>query len=162
MNDNYDPFAPKTPSAKFLTIGTIHKGKVVRREQLPQKDIHTGVPLTYSDGNTKMQVAIEIAPLDGTENITIWAKGAMLHAIKAAIKAAGAPTLETGGTLAVKYTGDGTPKTAGFNAPKEYVAQYVSPAVSGDDLLGATNPTPQVDMPGGPVDASPVTANDLL
>lgn len=61
-------------------------------------------------------------------------------AVRAAVQAAGAKSLEVGGRLQMAYTGDGVAKTPGFNAPKEYQARYTPPtstpgSVSVDDIF---------------------------
>ena len=54
-----------------------------------------------------------------------------LHAAVAiAVQAAGVKGLEVGGTLTVRYVGDGVARTRGFNPPKKYIAKYVLPDAS--------------------------------
>lgn len=129
------------PSFKFDAIGATVKGIVTDRASAQQRDIKTGTPMTYDDGNPRMQLVItvqtelrdaEIEDDDGQRRI--FAKGAMLVAIRDAVKKAGLKTLSVGDELAVRYTGDGVAKTRGFNPPKEYVAQ-VKAGVPLDDPL---------------------------
>ena len=87
---------------------------------------------------------------DGHRNI--YCKGKMLNAVKQALKAAG-QKLEAGGTLAVQYTGDGTPTNPRHNPPKEYVAAYEAPSrVAGADALLGNTAAPQAPAmaPAGP------------
>lgn len=146
-----DLLAPTGNAAKFETIGTIHRGTVISREQRQQRDYATGNPKLWDDGTPMMEVVIGLQPADG-ELVTLYVRGAMLRAVREAVAKSGARTVEIGGTLAVKYYADGEASKAGFTAPKLYQAQYVQPAAGGGDDLLAT-PTPA---------ASSVTADDLL
>lgn len=133
------------PSCTFPDVGTVWKGTVLAKETQQQRDMATGTPKVYDDGNPMMQVVITLQTdvrdpaVDGDDGQRkLYVKGAMLAAIRTAVKTAGAPTVEIGGTLAVKYESDGTPSQRGFNAPKQYTAAYKPPVavVSTDDLLG--------------------------
>lgn len=131
------------PSAKFPTIGTTCKGTVLGAEKTQQTDIK-GTPKFWDNGDPMYQVVVTLqtderdpAIDDDNGERRVFVKGQMLTAVKGALKAAGASGLEIGGTLAVRYESDGTPKP-GQSAPKQYVAQYQpAPAVSlgGGDLL---------------------------
>lgn len=129
-------------SFKFDTIGKVCKGTVVSAEGRQQTDYATKKPKTYDDGKPMMELVITLqtderdpdnADDDGKRRL--YARGEMLKAIRTATGG----KMEEGGTLAVKYTGDGTPKQAGFNAPKLFQAEYKSPAItvpeSTDSLL---------------------------
>jgi hypothetical protein len=128
-------------SFKFDTIGKTAKGTVVAATAQQQTDFQSGKPLTWDDGNPRMQLVITLAtderdpddPTDDGER-RIFAKGEMLKAIKAALRAANAELAE-GGTLAVKYTGDGEAER-GKNPPKLYAAEYKAP--SGVDSSAAS------------------------
>lgn len=131
------------PTAKFPTIGTTWKGVITDKTTSQQIDFATQQPKFYDDGNKAMQVVITIQTdqrdpdIDGDDGQRrLFIKGAMLAAVKKAIKDAGAPTAEIGGTLAVKYTHDGV-ATKG-NPPKQFTAAYQAPQkrVDDDDLLG--------------------------
>lgn len=142
MSNDIEGFlnASGAPAAKFPTIGTTVKGTVTGAEVKQQTDLD-GKPKSWDDGNPRMQLVVtlateerdpEIADDDGSRRLFI--KGAMLKAVREAIKTAGARTIETGGTLAVKYTGDGDAPRPGFSPPKLYVAQYKVPAPAADKL----------------------------
>ena len=146
-------------SAKFETVGDTTKGQVVSAESRQQTDYTSGEPLTWDDGNPRMQLVITLAtderdPDDPTDDghRNIYCKGKMLNAVKQALKAAG-QKLEVGGTLAVQYTGDGTPTNPRHNPPKEYVAAYEAPSrVAGADALLGNTAAPQAPAmaPAGP------------
>jgi hypothetical protein len=140
------------PSAKFDTIGRTYKGTILKSEMRQQTDI-SGTPKNYDDGNPMMQAVITIQTDERDSSIEdddgqrrLFVKGNMQKAVRDAIVASRCSTLALGGTLAVRYTGDGIPKRAGLSAPKEYVAQYVAPAVGVGDLI-ASAPAPQAPAP---------------
>jgi hypothetical protein len=123
-------------SAKFPTPGTTVGGEIVRPPTLmQQRDISTGKPKTWENGDPMMQLAVQVStgqidpavPNDDGVR-AIYVKGQMQQAVREAIRQAGAPGLEVGGRLAVTYVRDGEPPQRGMNAPKEYTAQYVSAA----------------------------------
>jgi hypothetical protein len=132
------------PTCTFPEIGTTWKGQVVDKRTEQQRDFDSGKPLTWDDGNPRLQVVItlqtderdpKIAGDDGRRRLFV--KGQMLAAIRKAVSDAGAQTVEIGGTLAVQYSGDGEPTRRGMNPPKQYTAAYKPPvaAVGVGDLL---------------------------
>lgn len=134
------------PAAKFSDIGAMVKGSVVRSESSQQTDFATGKPLTYDDGNPKMQVVITLQTDDrdpsvsddnGLRKLYVRVGSQMHKALAAALRAANSK-LEIGGTLAVKYERDEPSQTKGFNPAKQYVAQY-APSAQGADLLAAAS-----------------------
>lgn len=132
------------PTCSFPEIGTMWRGQVLGKEAQQQRDITTGKPKFYDDGNPMMQVVITLQTevrdpaIEGDDGERrLFVRGAMLAAIKKAVKDVGAKTVEVGGTLAVQYTHDGE-KKPGLNPPKQFTAAYKAPvaAVAVDDLLG--------------------------
>lgn len=124
-----------TKSFKFDQHGAVAKGTVVSLEMQQQRDIKSGQPKWWDDAKTQpmmqLRVVLETEERDGEDDDghrAIYVKGQMQAAVRDAIKAAGATTIEEGGTLAVQYVKDGTATTIGFNPPKEYAAQYKPPA----------------------------------
>jgi hypothetical protein len=96
------------------------------------RDMKTGTPLTWDDGNPKENLVImlqtdehddEVEDDDGTRRLFCKKPGAMLAAIG---KALGKVKISQsfGGTLAVKYIGDKKAKTAGFNPSKQFAAVF--------------------------------------
>jgi hypothetical protein len=152
------------PAAKFPTIGTLTKGVVLRAEARQQRDMN-GVPKCWDDGNKMMEVVITLqtderdpAIDQDTGSRNLYVRGKMLDAVRTALKQAGGAQLEVGGTLAVKYIGDGTARP-GLTAPKLFQAQYARPAPSTDganDLLGASSSPPANGQP------APVAADESL
>ena len=119
-------------SAKFEKPGAIVRGVIVRKPDLQQqRDFTKGTPLTWDDGSPRQQIRVTLATDeheddDDNGERAIYLKGALLKAVQAAVKAAGAKGLEVGGKLVVKYTKDGE-KKGNLNAPKLYVAKYEAP-----------------------------------
>lgn len=136
-----------SPAAKFPTVGTTIKGTVTGAEMRQQTDPKDGKLKTWDDGNPMMQLVVTLATDerdadidddDGTRRVFV--KGNMRKAVIEALKEAGAKTIDSGGKLAVQYTGDGEKTNPAFNAPKLYKAQYKAPeaapqSVSADELL---------------------------
>lgn len=130
---------------KFEHVGATAKGPIVSLEMQQQKNIDTGIPDTWPDGNPKMQLRIVLATdqrddEDDDGYRAIYVKGQMQVAIRDAIKAAGQTQIIEGGILAVKYESDGERSKPAYSPPKQYRAQYQPPApkpasVDADDLL---------------------------
>lgn len=134
-------------SAKFPEVGTVVKGSITTPPTLSQQtDFTTGALKTWDDGKPQMQlvVTIQTDEKDDVEDDgvrSLYVKGAMQAAVKDAIRKAGARGLEVGGTIAIKYTGDGVAKTRGMNPPKQFAAQYVPPTAKAvDDFLATPEP----------------------
>lgn len=131
-------------SAKFETVGTTVTGQIAASPQVRQQThMETGVPLTWDNGDPKMQLVVQLQTServddddDGIRNLYVKgskdpASKSMHAAVASAVSAAGAKGLEVGATLTVQYIGDGTSKTRGFNPPKQYAAKYAPPDASG-------------------------------
>ena len=125
------------PACKFESPGDTHKGKVVSAQKRQQTDYGTGTPKFYDNGDPMWEIVITIdtgvEDSNGETEKRLFARGAMLKAIREALKDAGAK-LEVGGELVVRYTEDGEPSKKGFNAPKLYKAKYTPPAPAAVDL----------------------------
>lgn len=143
MTQQLDPdtflMGSKSRSAKFESIGDIVQGTIATIPEVTQQtDLETGKPVTWDDGNPKMQLVVtlqtDLRDIDDEDDDGIrklYVKGSKkpesksLHAaVLAAVLTTGAKGLEVGGKLAVKYTGNGVSKTRGFNPPKQYTATY--------------------------------------
>lgn len=121
-------------TAKFLTKKTTHEGVILEYEKTHQRDIKTGKPVTWDDGNPKYQWVFTVQTNEHDSDIEdddgqrrIFAKAAMLGAIRKAIKDTGHDGDLVGGTLKVQYVDDGEPSAAGFNPPKQYRAKFTPP-----------------------------------
>lgn len=133
-------------SAKFEKIGAKISGVIARKPELQtQRDFDKGTPLTWDDGKPRQQVKVVLLTdqnddEDDNGERAIYLKGGLMKAVRAAISAAKAKGLETGGKLAVKYIKDGE-KKGKLNPPKIYTAKYEAPdpmaAVAADEEKAA-------------------------
>lgn len=144
-----------SPILKFEAIGTTHKGTVVRAETSQQTDFDSGAPKFWDDGKPMWQIVLtlatdardpEVVNDDGERRIFV--KGNMLAQLKAALRAAGAKTIDPGDLVAVQYASDGTPSRRGLNPPKQYLVQVKKGAgAQAAALLDADEPaTPPADV----------------
>lgn len=127
------------PSAKFENVGDSVAGSIDDEPQAAQQtDFTTGEPLTWPNGDPRMQVVVTLATDqrdpgvkddDGIRKLYIKGKS-MTGAVRDAIRKAGAKGLERGGQLTVTYTGDGVAERRGINPPKLYTAAYAPPSVN--------------------------------
>lgn len=150
-------------SAKFENIGATITGTISTPPEVKQQtDMTTGSPLTWDNGDPRMQLVVTLQTTlrddeddDGLRKLYV--KGSKdpssqsLHAaVAGAVTAAGAKGLEIGGTLTVTYVGDGVAKTRGFNPPKKYQATYKAPDAAAylgtDQAPGNTQPQQTVQQ----------------
>ena len=114
----------KHPALTFPTVGTTHTGVVLEVKKLEDKDMVTGQPKTFDNGDPRWVFVFTLETGTGTANL--WVRGQMQRAIREAAEKAGVQTL-VGATLSVRYVGDGEKKSAAFNAPKQYQAKVEAP-----------------------------------
>lgn len=146
------------PAFKFQTIGDTIRGTIVSTETRQQRDYATGDLKFWDDGKPMMEAVITLQTdlrdptiQDDDGQRRIFVRGRLLGALRDARTAAKVDRIDVGGTLAVRYTGDGEPPKPGFRPPKLFTAEYRPPAEQVNDLLGDT-PTPQGGQ--GPVQAT--------
>ncbi len=121
------PRRERPPAARFPGIGAVIAGRIITKpEMLQQRDFRTKEPLTWPDGEPRWEVAIQLRLSDERE-VTLYAKGNSLNAVRDAIADAGAETLEIGGYLKICYVGDDEDATTSIK-PKCYDASYKPPA----------------------------------
>lgn len=126
-------------SAKFDQPGDTVAGTITSTEVREQTDIQTGKPLTWDNGDPRMQLVVSLQTDLRDDNDddgvrAVYVKGSKkpgsksLHdAVRAAVQSAGAKGLEVGGTLSVSYVGDEPSQTRGFSPRKLYEARYAAP-----------------------------------
>lgn len=162
-------------SATFPQIGATITGTISAPPELQQqRDMESGKPLTWEDGNPRMQMVVtldtdERDPEDEDDDGTrrLFVKSGMKAAVARAVKAAGATKLEVGGRLTVKYVADDNArKKRGFNAPKVYEAHYVKPvdaALGVEESAPAANSAPAAQPAAGAGDnpAAGLAASNL-
>lgn len=151
------------PAAAFPTIGTVVEGEIVEPPRVEQqRDLTSGEAKYWADGSPMLQLRVVIQTgqidtsiLDDDGRRTLYVRGAMLKAVRQAVRAARAKGLEVGGRLTVTYSGDGEPTKRGFNPPKLYVADYTPPSAAaanamlmgGEQAPAAPAPGPTAQMP---------------
>lgn len=157
-------------SAKFDNPGDTITGTVESAEVKDQTDIQSGKPLLWDDGSPRKQLVVRLQTAlrddsddDGVR--AVYVKGAKkagsrsLHdAVASAVRAAGAKSLEVGGTLTVTHDGTEASQTRGYNDRKLYSASYVAPdrASGAGGFLGTTPaPAPVAAPPTAPPVAAP-------
>lgn len=141
----------KVPALKFATVGTEHTITVTDEPELRQQtDFDSGEPLFWDDARTqpRMQLVItgevdESAREGGDDDglRRLYVKGELQKAMGQALRESGAKTIEPGGKVWVRYTGDGT-ASGRKNPPKLYKAAYKAPeakAAAAASFLGSND-----------------------
>lgn len=145
---------PKSAFTKFDRPGTTKGGVILEWDYSQQRDMKTNEPKFWNDGNKMMQLIItvqgvEIDPAiendDGKRRL--FAKGEMTKAIRAALKNESADFIAKGGTLWVRYEGDGPSAGPGLDGAKLYAASYVLPPIG----YGTVDPKEDVAPVSAPV-----------
>lgn len=141
--DGMDLLLGGAPAAKFPTVGTVIKGKVLGQKKQQSKDMATGELKVWDDGTPVWEIVFTLQTDDRDPDIEdddgsrrLFARGQMLKAIGGAIREAKWSRSLVGGTLAVKYDHDGQATKRGFSAPKVYKARFEAPDLADvfDDL----------------------------
>lgn len=153
-------------SAKFTNYGDTVTGRVVDSRISQQTDIKTQEPLSWPNGDPKLQLVVTLQTSlreddedDGLRNLYV--KGSQkpgsrsLHAAVAdAVRAAGAKALEEGGLLSVTYEADESASTPGLTDRKLYRARFqrAQPQDASGVYLGTNQPqdAPQSQYPPQP------------
>ena len=125
-------------SVKFPTIGTVVTGTIIEPPKAQQMTKYgTNEPDFWPSGDPKMQIVVTIQTDlrdddkdDGKRRLYITPR--MMPPVRDAVRRAGAPGLEVGGRITVKWV-SGTGQ--GQGNPKVYAAEYTRPALDPDSLL---------------------------
>jgi hypothetical protein len=124
QNDN-DDFMGGGESLSFPTIGTEHKGRVLRitsaEDRLPD-----GTVRTWPDGQTKKVYKWLLDGVASTETgqATLWVRGNMVKVLRDAAAKAGAKSSADiiGAQVSVKHHAVGEPTTKGYQGAKLFQA----------------------------------------
>lgn len=109
----------KHPGFAFTAIGDTCKGVISEEPRI------IDVPVLGKQGETAKKMVIAVTN-DAGETMALWVKrGQMAQAIQEAITAAGAPGLEVGGKIAVRFAEERD--TGKPSKLKVFVAQYQAP-----------------------------------
>lgn len=144
VNDFLTGSSSPAISWKDATPGAVVTGKVITSEVVAVRDMQ-GAIKRWEDGNEQKQLCVtlhnaEWADPDNPDGERrLFAKGSkkaesksMLAAVIEALRKVDAK-LEAGGTLTVRYLGEGEPSQRGFNPPKQFAAKYEKPAFDPSD-----------------------------
>lgn len=126
------------PSAfsKNDPIGTRRGGKIVEQPELRQQtDFDSGALLTWDDGSPRMHLVITVQTEQRDPSLPdddgrrrFYVKANLQKAVREAIRKAGAPGLEVGGSLFVTRSGQDEPKRRGLSGAWLHTAEYVPAA----------------------------------
>lgn len=158
-------------SFPFQNIGDSVTGKILNLEELQQTDLQTGEVKTFTNGQPMMMYRVELQTNlrdgemdDGVRSVYLKgskkpeSQSSLAAVLQAVLTATGRAALTVGGTLTLRYTGDGVAKGRGFNAPKQYSAQYAAPSVSLDPQPAPAPATPATPAsPWGSQPAAPAS-----
>ena len=129
-------------AAKFEKHGDKVSGFVTSAVLRQQTDFKTKAPMTWPDGNPRMQLVVTLFTDEHDDDDddgmrTVYIRGQMQKAVGDAVKKSGQQGLAEGGRLAVEYFDTAAPKVRGENGAKQYRARYEAPQVrvpvEGDD-----------------------------
>ncbi|WP_280266689.1 DUF2786 domain-containing protein [Nocardia wallacei] len=131
-------FTPRTRAAfgRNSAPGTEVTGYIVAIEEEPDLHFHTKAPKLDADGN-ELMVPILIIQTDGTTKPygaglrKLWIRTGISDALIGACLDAGVRRPAVGGTVRIRYEGEGEPPAPNFAAPKLYSASYEPPIDEG-------------------------------
>lgn len=138
----------RPPAAKFPTLGTRVGGEVTAdATEVQCRNFDTGDLEFWDDGNPRMQLVIEVkttqrdpASSDDDGTRTIYAKGAMLAAIRDACRKARSKAIRVGDELWITYIRDEPLPKGKRGFPKKiYEAQYTKGGDVNLTLRGGTS-----------------------
>ncbi|QIS06799.1 hypothetical protein F5X71_34820 [Nocardia brasiliensis] len=151
-------FGGKGPRAAFKKgdpIGLEVGGVITKApEVVQQTDLKDGKLLYWDDGKPKMQIIVTIqtalredAEDDGLRRFFLKQSTDQLRAVSTALEHVGKREVEEGGFLAIRYIGDGTSTTPGYNAPRLHSAIYSPPKITAQSQILGTTGQPPVTPP---------------
>ena len=122
---------------KFDNEGDIRKIVITDVDKQQQLDFDTGEPLTWPNGQPRMQYVIT-GTVDG-DDARLFVKGYMIDALRDALRKANVQPGQSlaGGTLTMKWSSTDEPKRKGMQGARRYTAKFdpAPAAVATDDLL---------------------------
>lgn len=147
MTTNYDNDAllmgSGGRSAKFENKGDKVEGTIMRVSNRQRTEMGSGAPMTWPDGNPKMQLVIQLLTEeqaddedDGMRNLYVPIPSAMQRAIADAVRSTGQRGLGEGGLLAIQFHNTKEPEVRGYSPQKLYRARYTAPTISAENTSG--------------------------
>lgn len=123
-------------SASLKDDGDAVDGVIQRIETRQRTDFDTGKPMTWEDGNPRMQLVVTLATAerednddDGMRNLYVPIPSDIQSAVADAVRKAGQRGLGEGGRLWVKHVSTDEPTRKGRNGTKRHTAKYEAPTV---------------------------------
>lgn len=123
------------PAFKFESVGTAITGVITGLETRQQTDFDDGSLKFWDDGKAMMELIITMATKlrdpeveDDDGERRLFCRGAMLTALKQAVRKVKETKPAVGGRITVTHSGLGEVKKKGFSAPKLYEVEYEAPS----------------------------------
>jgi hypothetical protein len=134
------PLSSSAPGWKPESFGDAVVGRIITLKERAQTEPGTGKVVTFNDGSPRMQLVVTVRPDDGSDDVTLYAKGgkftaaqgngqAMRTAIESAARDSGADSIAEGARLGIAFTGLSEAKP-GLSPAKLFTAQYEAPSSS--------------------------------
>lgn len=119
---------PTASTGKSITmeIGEVVKGELLDAQHYQQADITTGEPLTWTNGQAKMQLVLTLQLPGEEEPSRFYCKPSAEKSLAEFLQKKELQ-LEVGGLVAIRREPDGVTKTRGHNPPKIYTVEYGAP-----------------------------------
>ena len=122
------------PTIKFTNIGDGVIGVIADIDVRQQRDFDTNELKTWDDGKPMMEIILTLNTTlndptieDDDGQRRVFVRGAMLTALRQAVRVAKVSKPEIGGRIAIDHSGLGDVKKRGFSAPKLYQVGYEPP-----------------------------------
>ena len=156
MSNQDDDFMGGGESLSFPTVGTEHRGRVLRitsaEDRLPD-----GAVRTWPDGQPKKVFKWLLDGVEGTETgqATLWVRGNMVKVLRDAASKAGAMKSADiiGAKISVKHHAVGEPTTKGYQGAKLFQAAIKLASAEerarlsqSDDIMSDRSPEEQKTM----------------
>jgi hypothetical protein len=146
-------------SFPFDKIGDTVTGQVISPPEVRQQtDMKTGEPKFWPNGQPQIMYMVQLQtalqdPQDPFDDgvRAVFLKWKSLDAVRAAIRASGAKTIEVGGTLTLTYSGDDIANAKRGNVPpKLWAARYIPASQSQFMATPNAQPEPEPQYPPAP------------
>lgn len=126
-------------------VGDMIAGTILGIKRVQQTSFDDGTPLTWSNGDPRMQTVVELQTDQGDGDDdgvrSVWLKGGNFEiaegsglsgekALAAAAKEAGAKSIDEGAKLKVRFSGKSKPTTRGYQPARLYEMKYEAPVAS--------------------------------
>jgi hypothetical protein len=145
-------------TVKFPEVGASVTGTIIAVHPPEQQTTPQGDPVTWKNGEPKMQIRIEVQTDERNPEIeyddgsrVLYVKGKMQGAVGDALRKAGAQTPEVGGKITVTFSGE--EPNPGLSPTKLYTASYEKPsgaAASAAGFFGNGAESAKGDLPEKP------------